>query len=138
MACKIKTAAFLLAATVAVPATGHAQETQIGADEYAASCSICHGADGRGHGEFASVLKVQPSDLTMLAKENDGQFPFLKVFQTIDGRTQIGAHGTRDMPIWGRRYSEDIGEKFGPYGGEIAIRARVMELVYYLQSIQEQ
>lgn len=107
------------------------------ADEYVTSCAVCHGEDGRGHGEFSKVLKTPPPDLTMLARENDGTFPFEEVFHVIDGRTLVGAHGTRDMPIWGRRYTEEIGEKFGPYGGETAVRARVLELVYYIQSLQQ-
>jgi mono/diheme cytochrome c family protein len=105
-------------------------------DEYRASCQSCHGTSGQGDGPVAPSLKVKPSDLTTLSKRNDGKFPFLKVFQTIDGRAIVPAHGTRDMPIWGQRYSQDIGEKYGPYGGETAIRARLLELVYYIQSIQ--
>ena len=62
----------------------------------------------------------------------------MQVFQVIDGRSLVSGHGTREMPIWGRRYQEEVGEKYGPYGGEIAIRARVLELVYYIQSIQTQ
>lgn len=110
----------------------------IGADEYTISCAVCHGADAKGDGEFARFLTVKPPNLTVLAKGNNGVFPFLKVFQTVDGRTMVGGHGTREMPIWGRRYGEEVGEKFGPYGGEIAVRARVLELVFYLQSIQQE
>lgn len=132
---------FLISTSIAAlaSATAVAQEkaANIGADEYAASCAVCHGEDGRGHGEFSRVLKVPPSDLTTLAKDNDGKFPFLDVFHIVDGRTLVDGHGTRDMPIWGRRYMEEVGEKFGPYGGEIAVRARVLELVHYIHSIQE-
>ncbi|MEZ5815523.1 MAG: cytochrome C [Hyphomicrobiaceae bacterium] len=107
------------------------------ADEYRISCQVCHGARGKGDGPMASSLKKKPIDLTQLENNNDYKFPFLKVFMTIDGRTMIPAHGTREMPVWGRRYVEEIGDKYGPYGGEAAVRARVLELVYYVQSLQE-
>jgi hypothetical protein len=41
------------------------------------------------------------------------------------------------MPIWGARYKAEQGGKYGPYGGEMAVRARVLELVFYVQSLQE-
>jgi hypothetical protein len=31
-------------------------------------------------------------------------FPFARVFETIEGTHELKAHGTRDMPIWGREY----------------------------------
>jgi mono/diheme cytochrome c family protein len=105
--------------------------------EYQVSCQVCHGVAATGDGPMASELKTKPADLTTLAKRNGGEFPFLKIFQVIDGRQSIQAHGARPMPVWGMRYQEEIGEKFGPYGGEAAVRARVLELTYYLQSIQK-
>jgi hypothetical protein len=43
--------------------------------------------------------------LTAIPKRNAGVFPFNRVFETADGRQDIGAHGVRDMPIWGFRYN---------------------------------
>lgn len=106
-------------------------------DEYLNSCAVCHGASGRGDGNLVNFLTVKPTDLTKLSANNDGKFPFLEVFQVIDGRTMVSGHGERDMPVWGRRYQEDIGQAYGPYGGEAAVRARVLELVYYIQTLQE-
>jgi len=105
--------------------------------EYQVSCQVCHGVAATGDGPMASALKTKPADLTTLAKRNGGEFPFLKIFQVIDGRQNIQAHGERPMPVWGKRYQEEAGEKYGPYGGEAAVRARVLELTYYLQSIQK-
>ena len=82
-------------------------------------------------------LDRKPADLTKLEETNNYEFPYLMVFQIIDGRSVVPAHGTREMPVWGRRYMEDIGEKYGPYGGEAAVRARVTELVEYVRSLQE-
>jgi mono/diheme cytochrome c family protein len=118
-----------------------AQDTSLqatGAMEYRISCATCHGQDGRGEGPLASVLKTKPTDLTQLSKNNHGAFPFLKILQIIDGRAEIGAHGTRDMPAFGGRYEEEAGQAYGPYGGETVVRARILELVYYLQTIQKE
>ena len=132
-----------LALTIAILWTCHstalAQDSTIvsaGAVEFFNSCSACHGTDARGSGPIANSLKVKPADLTQLAKQNQGAFPFLKVVQTIDGRS-AGAHGSREMPVWGDRYQEQVGLKYGPYGGETVVRARILELVYYLQSVQQ-
>ncbi len=125
------------------PATVLAEEDLIGSEEYMISCLACHGVGGKGNGPMAEYLTVTPTDLTMITRENDGVFPLLEVFMVVDGRSVIGAHGVRqtegwEMPVWGTRYGEDIGNKYGPYGGEQAVRARILELVYYIQSIQEQ
>lgn len=112
-----------------------AQENVVGEREYAQSCSVCHGSAGFGDGEFAQFMTVPPADLTVLTKNNDGVFPFLKVFQIIDGRTIIRSHGSV-MPIWGNTYQAEIGDAAGPYGAELMIRARVVALVDYVETLQ--
>jgi len=42
----------------------------------------------------------------MLQKDNNGVFPFGKVYDTIDGQQLAAAHGTRQMPIWGNYFNE--------------------------------
>jgi mono/diheme cytochrome c family protein len=132
----------LAGALLAVPligfsAAGSAQQTPTGADEFRNSCAVCHGDDGRGGGPLAKVLTVKPADLTQLSKRNDGVFPIERVTETIDGRTQVAGHGTREMPVWGTRYEAEVGRQYGPYGSEAAVKTRIHVLVRYLQSIQE-
>jgi hypothetical protein len=38
-----------------------------------------------------------------LAQENQGVFPYRRVYEIIDGTSQVAGHGTRDMPVWGER-----------------------------------
>ena len=124
-------------AGLAFVAPGAAQETNlVGEEGFRTSCAVCHGMTGKGDGEFASVLTEKPSDLTMLSANNDGVFPYLEVFQIVDGRTTLRAHGTSVMPIWGDHFKREIGESAGPFGGELLARARIVALVDYVESLQ--
>jgi hypothetical protein len=125
--------------------SGWAQEPDIGKLEYQTSCAMCHGIDGKGTGPLADELKTKPSDLTMIAKRNNGVFPFNRVYETIDGRQAIKSHGPREMPIWGFRYNPSPIQGFSrsaPYyvdpliDREGAIRGRILALVEYVYRIQ--
>jgi len=148
------TARFLGMAGIAVALTlflassaAHAEDDTIGSDEYRISCMSCHGVGGRGDGALAKFLTVKPTDLTSLAKNNGGQYPklkagqypFLQVYQVIDGRAAIAVHGERAMPVWGNRYLSGQPGGISSYGGdyEKMVRGRILELVYYIQSIQQ-
>ncbi len=111
-----------------------------GRAEFQQSCQNCHGASGKGDGRLAEYLTIKPADLTILSKSNNGQFPFLKVFQTIDGRAVVKTHGDGPMPIWGDRYKYFSGasgpEPYKAFTSEVFVRARILELTYYIQSLQ--
>ncbi|MEW6331550.1 MAG: cytochrome c [Pseudomonadota bacterium] len=81
-----------------------ARKIDIGKAEYEQKCTICHGPSGKGDGAYSVMLKKPASDLTTLSKKNGGVFPFAHVFETIEGTHELKAHGTREMPIWGREY----------------------------------
>jgi hypothetical protein len=91
---------------------------------------------------MAVLLKVRPPDLTRLAARNGGKFPFEYVTKIIDGRAAVGPHGTRDMPVWGDRYMRDFPKAVlrEPHRSKIVeplVHARILELAYYLRSIQK-
>ena len=130
-------AALMTAAAPAAPASAFTQRAATGAEEYGMSCAACHGADGRGDGPMAHVLKVQPADLTAIAKRNNGKFPFERIVKIIDGRQLIKGHGPREMPVWGARYEMDVAKNYGPHGSEQLVKSRVETLAHYLESIQE-
>ncbi|MGR8948321.1 MAG: c-type cytochrome [Gammaproteobacteria bacterium] len=102
---------------------------------YLRNCAICHGAAGKGDGDFSSLLVVAPTDLTTLAKRNEGSFPFEQVFETISGNELLPAHGSRDMPIWGQQFAYEA-EKIGVEARSL-MRARILELIAYLIDLQE-
>ena len=115
-----------------------AEEELIGSEEYRISCLNCHGVGGKGNGPMAELLIKKPSDLTVLSKNFNGEYPFFRIYQTIDGRILVTGHGDRDMPIWGMRYLEEDAKRYGTlYGGEDVVRARVLQLVYYIQMLQQ-
>ena len=121
-------------------ATGTAQaQNQIrGALEYENSCQACHGAKAKGDGPMAAFLTIPVPDLTTIAKRNDGRFPVAEVMEIIDGRKDVSGHGS-PMPVWGNRYKKEAGDKWGAWepGAELFVRSRILELTFYLQSIQE-
>jgi mono/diheme cytochrome c family protein len=95
-------------------------------------CASCHGMEGKGNGPVAHALKSPPADLTQLSKNNNGTFPRQRVYDTIDGRYEVRAHGPRDMPVWGEQF------KASHVGTEGYARGTMMMLTRYLESIQAQ
>jgi hypothetical protein len=122
-------------------------DIDVGEREYSYSCAVCHGADGKGKGPLSVELKSIPADLTVLAKKNDGVFPFNSAYEIIDGRRTVIAHGTRDMPIWGDRYMPDPSRAIIPrpsenilslfYDPEGLVQMRILAVIDYLNRIQE-
>ncbi|WP_270935669.1 c-type cytochrome [Falsiroseomonas oryzae] len=108
-----------------------------GVEFYRTACAQCHGDDGKGGGQVARLLNTRPSDLTTLARRNNGAFPFVRVGQIIDGREDIALHGGREMPFWGQMFGFEAGDRFGNRMREVYVQGRVYELVLYLNSIQQ-
>mgnify|MGYP001824653451 CR=1 FL=1 len=104
--------------------------------DYMNYCAACHGADGSGNGPMEDQLKGKPSDLTVLAKDNGGTFPYPKVYRTIDGTWDKGnlrAHGSDEMPIWGDVFRRKAtGEhKY------METQGRIMTIIQYIESLQK-
>jgi mono/diheme cytochrome c family protein len=72
-----------------------------GKQMYTSYCAPCHGVDGRGNGPVARSLKEQPTDLTGLAKANHGKYPESHVVSVVRFGTDVQAHGSAEMPVWG-------------------------------------
>ncbi|MCK4709226.1 MAG: hypothetical protein KAU21_11465 [Gammaproteobacteria bacterium] len=91
-------------------------------------------------------LNTKPTDLTMIAKNNGGQYPnlkagtypFLRVYQVIEAGLMSG------FMVIGRCRSGVIvisptSQVVSPFGGqyEKVVRGRILELVYYIQTLQQ-
>jgi mono/diheme cytochrome c family protein len=97
---------------------------------YTAYCAVCHGIDGKGGGPAASALKVPPTDLTLLSKNNGGKYPALKVSSSIRNESDLPAHGSKEMPVWGTLF-------WGMSSGhEGKVQQRVANLSKYIESLQ--
>ena len=120
----------------------HAQpEENPGRNEFLRSCASCHGVSGKGDGPVAKSLSPSPSDLTKLSEANNGVFPISRVHEIIDGRMERALHGTRDMPVWGDRYMQEmIGRESRDFvskeWNEAIVRRRILALVEYISTLQ--
>jgi len=127
--------AALLSVTFITPARAERSEAEgdVGRGHYVRYCASCHGMDARGKGPVAGELKKPPTDLTRIAARLKGQFSDAEIAKFIDGRAAVPAHGTREMPVWGKRFA-------GMYGddsvAEEVTRGKMGVLVQYLKSIQ--
>ena len=124
---------FSLAASAAI-----SQDFSFGERLFLENCSACHGNEGRGDGSVGVLFSAQPKSLRSLENDNNGQFPFSEIYQSIKGETSIEAHGI-EMPVWGSAFTADVMSNpyiTGPLGEEL-VQGRILALVYYLQSIQD-
>ena len=101
-----------------------------GKEMYTSYCAVCHGTDGKGGGPAASALKTPPADLTMLSKNNGGKFPAMKVTSTLGGTSDLPAHGSKEMPVWGPLFRSMSG------GHEGQVQQRVANLTHYIETLQ--
>ncbi len=134
--------AVLTATTFSAPShtVAFAQGTDVGAGEFQAWCSRCHGLDGKGDGPIAKELETRPPDLTQLSANNGGTFPAERVQSSIDGRTMDAGHGSRQMPVWGNWFSFDVTAggllKTDEAKTQEEISERIGRITAYLKSIQ--
>jgi len=126
----VATAAIVFGATAA-----HAGGPEsVGKQLYLKYCGSCHGAGGKGDGVVATFMRPKPTDLTQLAKQAGGEFPYLHTIQVIDGRQAVRAHGDPDMPVWGELF-QDQGSDGMRRRAEV--QGKLMLITDYLRSIQE-
>jgi mono/diheme cytochrome c family protein len=92
-------------------------------------CAVCHGPNGTGDGPAKVALKKAPADLTQLTAKNGGKFPDLRISRYISGEETTAAHGTREMPIWGKAFNSLNDDKG-------VTRLRIQNLSDYVKTLQ--
>ncbi len=107
---------------------------EVGYAEYRQYCAVCHGVFADGAGLVVPILKVAPTDLTTLTERHGSPLPRAKLREYIDGRRPLLAHGSREMPIWGRR----LGEGYPNPTPEMTKRNIINAILNYLESLQRQ
>jgi mono/diheme cytochrome c family protein len=117
--------ALVAVGTVWMPTSGYCLDGGQGKYWYLNYCASCHGTSGKGDGSVARALDPKPADLTALSSTNGGVFPAARVTETIYYQP-ILAHGSREMPVWGRAV------RFAPG----MVRARIRAIVAYVATLQ--
>lgn len=102
-----------------------------GKEMFAAYCAPCHGRGAKGDGPAAIALKARPRDLTILARQNEGKFPSIRVYRAITGEAGISAHGSKEMPIWGPIFMSMSHQH------ESEVHLRVANLTDFIKSLQQ-
>ncbi len=101
---------------------------------YRQYCGACHGLTAEGDGVVSGFMNPRPTDLTIAARQHQGDYPFKKLMDQTDGTTKIRAHGDPDMPVWGevlREPTHQDGER------RADVQGRTFLIVKYLESIQK-
>ena len=101
-----------------------------GRRSYVTHCGACHGVEGKGDGAIAEYLTVPLPDLAGISARSAGEFPFDDIFDIVDGR-EVPGHGTRAMPVWGPAFMG-----LDPDTDKKAVKEKIVEVVYFLKSIQ--
>lgn len=117
------------------------QKVRSGKAEFETTCAICHGSDAKGHGPFSLFMTKRVPDLTQLAKSNNGDFPFIRIYEMMNGPGQIPGHDIREMPIWSDYYKDRAPKDLGPfynYSDVLAyVNNKTMALLAYVATLQE-
>ena len=119
---------------------GHAQNTAVkqvpakptasidGKSLFHEYCAVCHGADAKGGGPAAKALNAAPGDLTQVSRKNAGKFPEERILRILKGDEKVAAHGSQEMPIWGK--------VFNNMGSLTMGQTRIHALLQYVEGLQ--
>jgi len=112
------------------PTTIHKTAPTSGKQMYISYCASCHGVTGRGDGPAAAALKMPPTDLSLLSRNNHGKFPDAHIVTVLQYGTPILSHGSAEMPVWGPVLGKM--DKANPEFKQV----RISSLIQYLKTLQ--
>jgi mono/diheme cytochrome c family protein len=101
-----------------------------GMQMYINYCASCHGVDGRGNGPAAAALRIPPTDLTVLSKNNHGVFPETHIVTVLQYGAEFPSHGSAEMPVWGPIFG-----KMDTVNPQVK-QLRISNLIRYLKTLQ--
>lgn len=139
MTAALAAAAVAVALAPAAPAAAQEENAGFavakGRTTFRTYCASCHGEHADGRGPVAQYLTVPPADLTAI-EDRYGEFPTERVREIIDGREDVRAHGSRDMPVWGDIFRYPLVPSESTEDPEARAARIIDELVHYLKTIQ--
>jgi len=98
-------------------------------------CSSCHGENGTGDGDLASILELKPTDLTQFGKNSpEGAFSYGDLLRSIDGRRPVRGHGKPGMPVWGDVFVPD---QKAPLNELMLGAGKLLLITYHVESLQK-
>jgi mono/diheme cytochrome c family protein len=124
--------------TTAQASTSALTNADIGRVAFNENCAICHGVQGTGldREPYWNYLSKDIPSLADLSARNGGAFPFARVYETIDGRHEAMARGTRDMPVWGRKFKAESVGLNANYDSDDFARGKILALTEYVYRLQ--
>jgi hypothetical protein len=133
----------LLGAAMALPVAAqplHAGEGDLGRITYSMHCAACHGPRGQGDGPMAAFLEVDVPDLSLIQRDNDGVFPFSRVYRIIESGAENPVHAASPMPAWGDELLTQTyvlhGIEVPPARREAFVRSRILALIDHIAQLQ--
>ena len=127
-------ATLVLIGVSAIACSESAEPAPTGQALYLRHCASCHGVSGKGDGQVAASLQTRPTNLTTIAARSGGRFDESRIMRIIDGKRNIAEHGTREMPVWGAVFADELeGKRYAAY--TVLLQGRA--LTDYVRSIQE-
>jgi mono/diheme cytochrome c family protein len=105
-----------------------------GRDAYLQYCASCHGPGAEGDGPMAGELRARPADLTRLQARFGSPLRTRQLLDRIDGRDMARAHGSNEMPVWGRKLARDVPRT---QSTEAQTRGTLLIIIDWLATIQK-
>ena len=130
---KLRALALSLSIILGASVIADADDVAQGRSSYLRYCASCHGENADGLGPAARSLKEQPPDLRRLSERYGTPLPAARLARFIDGRSMVSAHGSRVMPVWGRRFQEIWTAE---HSNQPDMQDQITQIVKYLDSIQ--
>lgn len=126
-----------LAVTGLVAGAVHAEQGPLpesrGYGEFQQYCASCHGVNADGKGPLAPVLNVPPADLRLLSVKYGKPLPRPKLVAFIDGRERVRGHGSREMPVWGKKLHAHAKGDPARHG---QVRSTILVIIDYIEALQ--
>ncbi|MCC6724444.1 MAG: c-type cytochrome [Saprospiraceae bacterium] len=103
-----------------------------GEEWFKSYCTTCHGENGDGQSQMASMMNPPPKNLRQIAQRRNGVFPDAEISKIIAGVEKVPGHSTTDMPAWWEAFKKTEG-----ITDDKVLQSKIDHITAYLKTIQE-